>query len=60
MLTCGEKGCLENTHWPNRSECWRVAQRCQKHYWGKAKTRYIRKKLRIKKEKCPCGCGRNE
>ena len=55
-MTCGQEGCLVNTRWPNRSECWSKAQRCPKHYWGNE--RYRHKRLITKK--CPCGCGRNE
>lgn len=43
-MTCGQEGCLVNTRWPNKHECWRVAQRCPEHYWGKE--RYLRKKFR--------------
>lgn len=55
-LTCGQEGCIINTRWPNRAECWREAQRCPKHYWGNE--RYHHKKIITKK--CPCGCGRDE
>ncbi len=56
-LTCDQEGCLERTRWANRHECWREGHKCPKHYWDK--TRYIKKKFRLKKQKCPCGCGRD-
>lgn len=34
-MTCKKEGCLNNTRWPNRSECWIKAQLCQEHYWDK-------------------------
>ena len=32
-MTCKEEGCINNTRWPNRSECWRNGL-CPEHYWN--------------------------
>jgi len=53
-MTCGQKGCLENTRWPNRAECWKNGL-CQIHYWDES--RYLKWN---QKKKCPCGCGNDE
>jgi len=44
-MTCGQQGCLENTRWPNKHECWRSGK-CPKHYWGDSTWRYQKKRFR--------------
>lgn len=44
-MTCGKEGCLENTRWASRHECWRNGL-CQKHYWGDSTWRYKHKRFR--------------